>query len=489
LQNAIRLFEIEGIAMKITTYKIKFRLLLALLLGISYLQAFAAAKSDSATAQYNAAVAAQNKAQFDAAAQQWRDFLKQYQSDPRCNRASHYLGVSLLKSGKNEQAAAQLQSTLKNYPKFELTEATYLALGEAQYAVAEAGNGAESGNRDAYKAAGESFAALLREYPQSKYAPEALYYLGECAYSRGDKEESVRLFSQFLKQHPDNPLAADVVYAMGVSQEELGDFEAAANTYKMFLEKHPQSPLAAEVLVRQALCQTRLKRYDLAAALYAAAAEKYPQGPYPDWAVRGAHWTAQTMLKDNRPEDARKFLKQVLAGFQKGRLPPQLLVDQADAVYADAGTREEAAELYASIARQYPDDPSAQDASRMEAVCHFQIAEQAYAHDDFQKAAERYAAARDKAGDTELGQWAALMLGWSYYRAGRYSEARQAFAGQRASWPRGQLAADAAFMEAECLWKLDKIPDAIKLYREVIAAYPQSDKAAIAKQRVLGIEK
>lgn len=95
------------------------------------------------------------------------------------------------------------------------------------------------------------------------------------------------------------------------------------------------------------------------------------------------------------------------------------------------------------------------------------MGEAAYKDGKFQAAATAYAAALEKAGKSDLGEKSAHKLGWAYYRLDSATEAQQAFSYQRAVWPKGPLAADAAFMEAECLFKQDKFSEALTAYERV----------------------
>ena len=97
----------------------------------------------------------------------------------------------------------------------------------------------------------------------------------------------------------------------------------------------------------------------------------------------------------------------------------------------------------------------------------FCVGEAAYKDGKFQAAATAYAAAMEKAGKSDLGEKAAHKLGWAYYRLDSAAEAQQAFSYQRATWPKGPLAADAAFMEAECLFKQKKYGEALTAYERV----------------------
>jgi TolA-binding protein len=71
-----------------------------------------------------------------------------------------------------------------------------------------------------------------------------------------------------------------------------------------------------------------------------------------------------------------------------------------------------------------------------------------------------------QAGKSELGEKAGHKLAWTYYHQDTFDSAQKAFSYQRKTYPQGPLAADAAFMEAECLFRQEK-------YEEALAAYDQ----------------
>jgi cellulose synthase operon protein C len=125
-----------------------------------------------------------------------------------------------------------------------------------------------------------------------------------------------------------------------------------------------------------------------------------------------------------------------------------------------AGQEKEAVEAFADLIKQCPDCPYVAESQ-------FCVGEAAYKDHKYQAAAAAYAAAMEKAGKSDLGEKAAHKLGWAYYRLDSAAEAQQAFGYQRATWPKGPLAADASFMEAECLFKQKKFSDAVTAYERV----------------------
>src|SRR5262249_22244591 len=132
----------------------------------------------------------------------------------------------------------------------DLLEPTYLYLGVARFRQADTAAGADKPRLLAE--ANEALATLLRKYPASKYAPEALFYQGEVAYAGGDKRQAANAYKQVVEKYPQDALVPNALYAWGVAAEEAGFPAAAEGVYARFLAAYPRDPLAAEVSMRQA---------------------------------------------------------------------------------------------------------------------------------------------------------------------------------------------------------------------------------------------
>ncbi|MGA2035401.1 MAG: tetratricopeptide repeat protein, partial [Thermoguttaceae bacterium] len=386
-------------------------------------------KTEAATRQYATAVALQNRAVYDLAAEEWTKFINAYASDSRIDRAFHYLGICYLQNNQLETARQCFETVIKSYPRFELLEATYLHLGVTQYKLGQSGKPAM------YDAAADTFGALIKNYPQGKFLPQALFNRGDCFYHRGRQAEAARLYAQVVQQFPNDKLAADALYALGVTQEELNQPAEAGKTYDEFLKRYPQAGLATEVImrrgetlfvagqydaaaqwfataaarpgfaladhatVRQAASLAQAKKYTEAAALYAALPARFPQSRYApsanllagkccylaanyaaardllgkalaaggEGSFEAAHWIARSLLKENKPTEALAVLDRVLPLVAQAPMAAQLWMDQADATYEILQRRGTAPNLYAGVALKFPQDPIAAQALYMAA--------------------------------------------------------------------------------------------------------------------------
>lgn len=95
-----------------------------------------------------------------------------------------------------------------------------------------------------YSAAAEAFDAFITAYPESEYAANARYWLGECYFSLGRYNEAVDSFSRVLEMNPAPKRAADSMFRIGTAWYSLGDTAKGKAAFRLLLEKHPGSEAA-----------------------------------------------------------------------------------------------------------------------------------------------------------------------------------------------------------------------------------------------------
>ncbi len=100
-----------------------------------------------------------------------------------------------------------------------------------------------------------AFEQFLASYPAGAYSDNAQYWLGEARYVTRDFTAAARDFQLVLKQFPGSPKAPDAMLKLGYAQYELGEYPAARATLTELRQKHPTATaarLAASRLERMA---------------------------------------------------------------------------------------------------------------------------------------------------------------------------------------------------------------------------------------------
>lgn len=418
---------------------------------------------------------------YAEADQRYAELLKKYPQRPDAEIWKVRRGLALYLAKKPADAVTALQAALASLKgKAALAEAHYL-IGSSQNELQQ------------YDAAAKSLAAALQTDPQWRQADETLLALALAERRLNRLNEAKAHLGQLIQQFPNSPALDQAHYRLAEYAFASGDLKSAADEYKLVAEKYAASSLAPHAIF--GLGWTQLSQQDHASAVAtfdALLAKKAPADLAPR--IRYARALAREQLKQYAPaiEDLQAFLasqpsaadksdaRYVLGLCQAGLKQPAeaaatfkaLLND--DPKYAGADKtlyelawalkaqdlQDEAAATFARLAKEYAASPLAGESL-------YHVAEQNYLREDFKQAALNYYEAMQKAGKSELGEKAAHKLGWAYFRQELLDKAQQSFAYQRTSFPQGTLASDAAFMEAECLFKQGKFAESLPVYAQV----------------------
>lgn len=106
-----------------------------------------------------------------------------------------------------------------------------------------------------YEQAAQAFQTFLEQYPDSSYADNARYWLGESYYVVRSFDEAMGHFRQLLEEFPQSAKRPDALLKIGFIQYENGDLDAARQTLRQVREQYPDSTAAA-------LAEQRLERIE-----------------------------------------------------------------------------------------------------------------------------------------------------------------------------------------------------------------------------------
>lgn len=100
-----------------------------------------------------------------------------------------------------------------------------------------------------------AFKQFLVEYPDGKYAPNSLYWLGELyqVVSPQDLEASRQNFAQLLDQYPNHAKAADAMYKLGKVYYQKGNLEKSRQWLERVIAEYGSGVNSAADKARQFL--------------------------------------------------------------------------------------------------------------------------------------------------------------------------------------------------------------------------------------------
>lgn len=95
-----------------------------------------------------------------------------------------------------------------------------------------------------YDQAAKSFRTFLADYPNSKFADNAQYWLGESYYVTRNFDNAMREFEKLVAEHPDSQKLSHALLKVGYIHDELGQKDKAREVLTELTKNYPNSTAA-----------------------------------------------------------------------------------------------------------------------------------------------------------------------------------------------------------------------------------------------------
>jgi tol-pal system protein YbgF len=96
----------------------------------------------------------------------------------------------------------------------------------------------------------ESFETFIRNNPQSDYAANALYWIGECHYSLSDLPKAKDAFEKVVESYPKSSKTPDALLKLGYTLSAMKENEKATQVFEKIITSYPSSPVAIKARER-----------------------------------------------------------------------------------------------------------------------------------------------------------------------------------------------------------------------------------------------
>jgi len=95
-----------------------------------------------------------------------------------------------------------------------------------------------------YADAAEDFQSFLDQYPNSEYADNAVYWLGESYYVTRNYDIALEAFERLMHDYPDSPKVPDALLKIGYTHYELKQWDKARAALLQVQQDYPDTTLA-----------------------------------------------------------------------------------------------------------------------------------------------------------------------------------------------------------------------------------------------------
>ncbi len=160
--------------------------------------------------------------------------------------------------------------------------------------------GEQDMNKKSYPAARANFQKIVERHPNSSFAPRARFLIGETYYREATFDKAIKEFESFMlvREYPDSRYASDALAKIDICRGRLAQKElwvaayylenennpvAARQRLEGVIKDYPRSLVMPEALYRLADINAREGRTDEAQQMFRRCANEYP---YTEWGRR-----------------------------------------------------------------------------------------------------------------------------------------------------------------------------------------------------------
>ncbi len=101
-----------------------------------------------------------------------------------------------------------------------------------------------------FPAAIEAFESFLKNNPQSDYAANAVYWIGECHYTLADLPKAKEAFLKVSESYPKSSKTPDALLKLGYTLSAMKEKEKATSIFERIITSFPSSPAAIKARER-----------------------------------------------------------------------------------------------------------------------------------------------------------------------------------------------------------------------------------------------
>ncbi len=103
---------------------------------------------------------------------------------------------------------------------------------------------------NSYNEAVMAFESFIRSYPNSEYAGNAQYWIGECYYTQRDFPQAMEAFNKVIEKYPTGNKVPDAMLKIGLTYVSMNEPGKARAALQSLLDKYPRSQAAAKARER-----------------------------------------------------------------------------------------------------------------------------------------------------------------------------------------------------------------------------------------------
>jgi len=475
-------------------------------------------------AEYLSAVSDFYLGEFRSCVAALKDYTRRYPRSENNRRVSYWLGSANFQLLDYAEALSNLSEQVDRYPDEQPYNDHALLL-----------KGMVEENLQLWEDAKRSYGRLLERESARALWPESLYRSGGLFLRSADYSRSLTAFSRIVVQFPDSPYADEALFFLGESHFFLRRYAEAERSYRSVLAGTPTAEQWQTSLYRLAVINAEMGRNQRALELCGQLEDRFPRSRYLDALSRlsadllfdlgryGSAYDAyeKSLASSSGPEESQViYYNMGLSAFLNGDMalavPPLEKALRGEAGIAEQslfrlaaaqlelGRAGEARERYEEFRRRYPGSGQREEATRILAALSEKSGDPEKAERLYTELITRYpdsshqdeylfrrgglhlsrgeypAALRDfnslqeRRPESEYTAESRYNIGYIYSKRGEYNRASPYFAEVLASDPASELAGRAVLAAGVCAFNSGEYDRAIEWFQKNTSEEPVS---------------
>lgn len=360
--------------------------------------------------------------------------------------ASLKVAEAAYQAGDFERAARLFRELTKNEP---VQAAAWSGLAWSHY------------RQKAWQPAAEAFRQVVDKYPSDQRAPEAALMAGLAFEQLEQPDAALVMYALVAEKYGQSDRAEESLWRLGLLQEKTGAVSQASETYAQLAARFPKFEQMDAVLYRRARLLEIGHQEKQAADVFERLRQEFPKSQF---AQQATLWLAERALADDQVERAAQLQGALDLSTASSSVSQRALLLEGQLAMAQQrweGVDPPLAKLLAEV-------PAGDRAD----TARYLIAEVAFRRNDFESAAERFAAlsGQPETANSPRAAMIELRRAQALAQLKRWNEAGQIAAGIETRFVDFERQHEADYLVGRCRAAAADFDGAREAYRKAIAS-------------------
>lgn len=155
----------------------------------------------------------------------------------------------------------------------------------------------------------EQMVKVFGQEPELRTQIDLAMYARACAlFNLGRSADAIKAFEEYVAQFPESKFADEALFRVGSAQQQLEEYELAVTAYQKLRSTFPRSVYSEDAMFQIGICRLIQEQSALAAAAFQDFMRLYPESPL--WTQAGA-FCARATFDDGKGTEAIALLETI----------------------------------------------------------------------------------------------------------------------------------------------------------------------------------